>query len=779
MESLLEGLLPYENALLSDPDNEQLWLDYADLVASSFPKSVFVLDRAVARLPASSLLWNAYLLLPWPQNSGLDKLYRRALLILNFAPALWLRYLDLPGRDLASFDMALFNLDSSYHGPVWTRYIAYAANLKGKVAASVYARYFDVVGRFADAPSLLREYCVLKMAENGEIGTARKLFDRLDRKALARAQRESMFVSRYLETLQASPTFEARAYFEQVVADCAADMPEYASHFSVKLAEFFSSRGDFERARHTYSAALRSASTVRDVAKVFDAYSDWEEKRLLEASEKECPEFQLRLDKFESLLDSRAFLVNDVLIKSSPNLVDLWVERSQLYETANRKSESISTLVEAIKSINPLKAICRPGTSMVDIWVKYADIYIAQQDYDTATVIFLRAVKSQFQTPDDLAQLHIVWTEMLLLVSDDEALSHLEEVLFLIPAAHADIDYHDSMLSVQERLFKSEKLWSFYVDLLKAILGDNANVKVAVKLRTAYEKMMDLRIITLQLLVDYADFYLQRAEWARCCAVYELGIRHFNSAEARYHIWKRYISNVLEHEELGIEEVRDLFERCILSQIPAYCAREIFTMWSTLEEKNGSLTRSVKISLRALRYLEQPRSLKLNKDQLNKIADDIYDIYSDVSHKILTLKDDELYRETMSAAVQNSEITLPKLVDLALRYVGFETQKSEIKRARALLKHVAGLGPPGTNIMSTVWTAWENFELKHGTETTIREMLKLKRSVAKEYQTISDIKDDLNPMGFVKGEKQPEPKPQALSHTAAENPDAIEIDMDM
>ncbi len=54
-------------------------------------------------------------------------------------------------------------------------------------------------------------------------------------------------------------------------------------------------------------------------------------------------------------------------------------------------------------------------------------------------------------------------------------------------------------LSAQARLFKSLKLWSFYVDLEESI----GSVETA---KAVYDKILELRIANAQIIVNYAAF---------------------------------------------------------------------------------------------------------------------------------------------------------------------------------------------------------------------------------------------------------------------------------
>lgn len=64
---------------------------------------------------------------------------------------------------------------------------------------------------------------------------------------------------------------------------------------------------------------------------------------------------------------------------------------------------------------------------------------------------------------------------------------------------NAKINYHDQSLPVQARLFKSLKLWSFYIDLEEAL----GTVETA---KAVYDKILELRIANAQIIVNYAAF---------------------------------------------------------------------------------------------------------------------------------------------------------------------------------------------------------------------------------------------------------------------------------
>ena len=64
---------------------------------------------------------------------------------------------------------------------------------------------------------------------------------------------------------------------------------------------------------------------------------------------------------------------------------------------------------------------------------------------------------------------------------------------------HIISDIGAQTLPVQARLFKSLKLWSFYVDLEESI-GTTETTKAV------YDKILELRIANAQIIVNYAAF---------------------------------------------------------------------------------------------------------------------------------------------------------------------------------------------------------------------------------------------------------------------------------
>lgn len=71
--------------------------------------------------------------------------------------------------------------------------------------------------------------------------------------------------------------------------------------------------------------------------------------------------------------------------------------------------------------------------------------------------------------------------------------------------------------------------------------------------------------------------------------------------------------------------------------------------------------------------------------------------------------------------------------EMCVRFSEMETKLGEIDRARAIYAHCSQMCDP--RITSDFWQTWKDFEIRHGNEDTMREMLRIKRSVQATYNT--------------------------------------------
>jgi hypothetical protein len=106
-------------------------------------------------------------------------------------------------------------------------------------------------------------------------------------------------------------------------------------------------------------------------------------------------------------------------------------------------------------------------------------------------------------------------------------------------------------LSAQARLFKSIKLWSFYVDLEESI-GTVDSTKVV------YDKILELRIANAQIIVNYANFLEENHYFEDSFKVLSILLNFTTSLMQGLGVWTRcgtlHISCVLWNlEHLSIQ----------------------------------------------------------------------------------------------------------------------------------------------------------------------------------------------------------------------------------
>jgi pre-mRNA-splicing factor SYF1 len=93
-------------------------------------------------------------------------------------------------------------------------------------------------------------------------------------------------------------------------------------------------------------------------------------------------------------------------------------------------------------------------------------------------------------------------------------------------------------LSAQTRLFKSLKLWSFYVDLEESI-GSVESTKAV------YDKILELKIANAQIIINYAAFLEENLYFEDSFKVYERGVELF-TFPVSFEIWNIYLSKFLK-----------------------------------------------------------------------------------------------------------------------------------------------------------------------------------------------------------------------------------------
>ncbi|GKV18592.1 hypothetical protein SLEP1_g28952 [Rubroshorea leprosula] len=117
-------------------------------------------------------------------------------------------------------------------------------------------------------------------------------------------------------------------------------------------------------------------------------------------------DIDLRLARLENLMNRRPELANSVLLRQNPHNVEQWHRRVKIFEGSPTKQ--ILTYTEAVRTVDPMKAVGKPHT----LWVAFAKLYENHKDIANARVIFDKAVQVNYKTVDHLASVWCEWAEM-------------------------------------------------------------------------------------------------------------------------------------------------------------------------------------------------------------------------------------------------------------------------------------------------------------------------------------------------------------------------------
>lgn len=477
------------------------------------------------------------------------------------------------------------------------------------------------------------------------------------------------------------------------------------------LATYWITRGNFERARDIFEEGITTVMTVRDFTLVFDSYTEFEESiigTLMEAaaarSDKgkvnEDADFDLdiRMMRFEQLMDRRPFLVNDVLLRQNPNNVTEWEKRVALW--GENKNEVVQTYTDAIAAVQPRKAVGR----FHELWTNYAKFYEDGGDLRNARIIMEKAVKVPFKSVAELAEMWCEWAEMELRNENFDMAVDIMAKATQAPK-RSTVGYFDESLSPQQRVHKSWKLWSFYVDLVESVATLEDTKKV-------YERIFELRIATPQTVVNYANLLEENKYFEQSFKVYERGLDLFNYPVA-FELWNLYLTKAVDRK-IGIERLRDLFEQAVEGCPPQF-AKVLYLMYGNLEEERGLARHAMRIYERATRAVSDENRFEM------------FNFYITKSASNFGLTSTRPIYERAIAALPDREAR-----DMCLKFAEMERRLGEIDRARAIYGHASQFCDPRTT--PAFWSKWEAFEVQHGNEDTFKEMLRIKRSVQAQYK---------------------------------------------
>ena len=727
----------YENDILRHPGSIRPWLDYAQFRRQygTLLEQCFVLERAVAALPRSYKLWKMYLELRTRHVRGknparhraefrkVNALFERALVLLNKMPRIWEMYLaflcDQPLLTFTrrTFDRALRALPLTQHHRIWALYRPFANAAGGETAVRVWRRYMQI------HPEYMEDFVDLLVRERRYAEAVQRYIDILNNPRFKSKDAKGPFQhwTEMLEVLidnaravpDPVPLLDGTTvHVERIVRSGLARFPDQRGILWVGLARYYINRGAYERARDIFEEGLTTVMTVRDFSIVFDTYAEAEEALIsikLEDSaarqqkglvdEAADLDLDIRMMRFEQLMDRRPFLVNDVLLRQNPHNVAEWQKRVALW--GDNAQQVVQTYTDAIAAINPKKAVGR----FHELWTNYAKFYEAGGDLPTARIILEKAVKVPYRSVSELAEMWTEWAELELRNEEFDQAVRVMEMATRAPK-RSTVDYFDETLSPQQRVHKSWKLWSFYVDLVESVSSLDETKKV-------YERIFELKIATPQTVVNYANLLEENGYYEDSFKVYERGLDLFSYPVA-FELWNLYLTKAVDRK-ISIERLRDLFEQAV-EDVPPKFAKTLYLMYGALEEERG-------LARHAMRIYERATRAVADEDRA-----ELFEFYITKSASNFGLTSTRPIYERAIAALPDKEAA-----QMCIKFAEMERRLGEIDRARAIYGHASQFCDP--RVETGFWKKWESFEVQHGNEDTFKEMLRIKRSVQAQFNT--------------------------------------------
>lgn len=727
----------YENDILRNHSSIKPWLDYAQFKRQygTILEQAFVLERACTALPRSYKLWKMYLELRVNHLKGknparwkkeyqkVDALFERALVLLNKMPRIWEMYLTflcqqpLVTFTRRTFDRALRALPLTQHQRIWTLYRPFANSAGGETAVKIWRRYIQI------HPEQVEDFIDLLVQEEKYTEAVQRYIEILNSPRFRSKEAKGPF-QQWTEMLELLidharlipnpvPLKDGTTMdVEKIIRSGLQRFPDQKGILWVGLARYYINLGDYERARDIFEEGITTAMTFRDFSVVFDTYAEAEEAlisiKLEESATRQQKgkvdvdadtDLDIHMMRFEQLMDRRPFLANDVLLRQNPHNVPEWQKRVALW--GENKQMVVQTYTDAIAAINPKKAVGR----FHELWTNYAKFYEAGSDLKNARVIMEKAVKVPYKSVSELAEMWTEWAEMEL---RNESFDQAVNIMATATKApkRSNVDYFDETLSPQQRVHKSWKLWSFYVDLVESVSSLDETKKV-------YERIFELRIATPQTVVNYSNLLEENGYFEESFKIYERGLDLFTYPVA-FELWNLYLTKAVDRK-ISIERLRDLFEQAV-EEVPPKFAKTLYLMYGALEEERG-------LARHAMRIYERATRAVADEDRT-----EMFEFYITKSASNFGLTSTRPIYERAIAALPDKEAA-----SMCVKFAEMERRLGEIDRARAIWGHASQFCDP--RVEPEFWRKWEQFEVQHGNEDTFKEMLRIKRSVQAQFNT--------------------------------------------
>lgn len=722
----------YEEDVSKNPNNFLSWWQYLQAKIDVDEEYRFwIYERALVQVPGSYKLWYNYLMekKQWAAQFPVDHenyekaidTFQRALYFMHKMPRIWLEFLNflMQARRITltrrSFDLALRALPVTQHYRIWPLYIKFAKqpSVPQETSIRIFRRYLKVekeqVEEFIDY-----------LIDIKEIGEATRLLYTIinDERFISRQGRTKHDLWMMLCDLGSKYPDQLTIRLEPIIRSGIQKFKSEIGRLWVSLAQFYIRLGSFAKAHDIFEEGIQSVITIRDFALIYEAYSEflygmvssYVERRKnkegkITAHEQEL--FELTVARYDHLLERQPLLTSDVLLRQNPHSVNEWHNRISLFEDKPKKQVDVFT--QALNTVDPQ----RTSGNLHSLWTRFAHFWEHHGQLESARKVFRKATKVSFKRADHLASVWCEYIEMELRHGNFQEARKLAQEATAIPPNYKSINKLLSSIggqeiTAQQKLFRQIRIWSLYVDLEESF-GTYESVKAI------YEKIIDIKIATPLLILNYAKILEEKHLYEDSFRVYEKGVDIFKFPHV-LDIWTTYLTKFIDHYKgTKLERARDLFEQAVESAPQEY-VMILYLMYAEFEEEYGMARHTMSVYDRATRAVPDDQKSALFNVYIAKAAQ-----FFGITRT----------REVFEKAIE----TLPSkfVPKMCLRYAKLERRLGEIERARAIYAHGAQLCDPRMN--PTYWKTWKEFEETYGDIDTFKEVLRIRRSVAVQYNS--------------------------------------------
>eukprot|EP00054_Salpingoeca_dolichothecata_P022979 m.151894 g.151894 ORF g.151894 m.151894 type:complete len:1145 (-) comp24526_c1_seq1:392-3826(-) len=711
----------FEEDILRNPfvlKGWQRYLDHKKYAPQAVRNQIF--ERALKQVPGSYKLWHKYLgerrraVRAFPPNDparkDVNQAHERALVFMHKMPRIWLDYLEflvdqrVVTKARRAFDDALRALPVTQHHRIWPLYLDFVRGHNiPETGVRIFRRYLMI------EPNAAEEYIEYLLTVGRLDDAALKLVAVLNNSEFVSPSGKShhQLWVQLCELICKHPEEIVSLNVETIIRAGLRKFTDMVGALWCSLSDYFIRCGNFEKARDVFEESIQTVMTVRDFSQVFNAYTTFEEQNAEALIEEladdddgaDNVEVQLRLARYEDLMDRRPKLKNSVLLRQNPHNVVEWLKRVDLFKP--NKLEMLKTFSQALQAIDPTQAVGK----MSDLWIKFSQMYIDEDEPDEARTIMNRAVRSDFINVDELAS---VWCHFANMEVELGESGRALKVLKRATAVPPHKSFPKGQVPPQYRLHRNLKVWSLYADLEESF-GTFQSAKAV------YTRMLELRVVTPQIIINFAMLLEENRYFEEAFTVYERGIAIFKWPLV-YEIWNIYLVKFIErYGGEKLERTRELFEQAVEGCPPKH-ARALYLLYAHYEEEHGLARHAMAVYDRGTKAVQPEERNEVWKRYIARAADIFGATYT---------------RELYSRAIE--ELDDDNAREMCLEFANLERKLGEIDRARAIYAHASQFCDPRTT--QTFWKTWQEFEVRHGNEDTFREMLRIKRSVAASYNT--------------------------------------------